>query len=51
VKEVNWRKIAGFRNVVVHGYLGINMRTIWEIVRRDLPELKRHITTILAEPG
>jgi uncharacterized protein with HEPN domain len=45
--EVDWRMIAGFRNVVVHDYLGLNMRTEWAIVTRDLPELKRRITTML----
>lgn len=45
--EVNWRQIAGFRNVVVHDYLGLNMRTVWEIVTGDLPELKSHIAAML----
>lgn len=45
--EVDWRTIAGFRNVIVHDYLGIDLDQIWDIVRDDLPELKRAIQTIL----
>lgn len=45
--EVDWRVIAGFRNVIVHDYLGIDLDQIWDIVRDDLPELKRAVQKIL----
>jgi uncharacterized protein with HEPN domain len=37
--EVDWRGLAGFRNVVVHDYLGINVARVWRIVNVDLPVL------------
>lgn len=37
--EVDWRGIGGLRNVLVHEYLGINLRRVWDIVRLDLPPL------------
>lgn len=49
--EVSWERIAGFRNVLVHDYLGINLARVWEIVEHGLPELTQHITAILAELG
>jgi uncharacterized protein with HEPN domain len=45
--ETDWRSIAAFRNVAVHGYLGIDLTQIWEIVERDLAGLKRSIEAIL----
>lgn len=38
-KEVPWKAIAGFRNVIVHAYLGIDLDAVWSVVDRDLPEL------------
>jgi uncharacterized protein with HEPN domain len=38
--EIEWNRIAAFRNLLVHDYLGIDIERIWEIVQRDLEELK-----------
>lgn len=45
--DVDWRAIAGFRNVIVHDYLGIDAAQVWDIVQRDLPGLKRKIESLL----
>ena len=39
--EIAWQSIAGFRNLLVHDYLGISLARVWEILDRDLPDLKR----------
>ena len=39
MKDVPWQAIAGFRNVLVHAYLGIDLDTVWSVVDRDLSEL------------
>ena len=45
--EVEWRRIAAFRNVLVHDYLGIDIERIWEITQRDVSQLKRAILAML----
>jgi len=47
--EIEWHRIAAFRNVLVHDYLGIDVERIWEITQRDVPELNRAISAILGE--
>ncbi len=37
--EVPWRAIAGFRNVLAHDYLEIDLEVVWSVVEQDLPKL------------
>jgi len=45
--EIEWRRIAAFRNLLVHDYLGVDLGRVWEVVERDIPELKRAVTVML----
>ena len=48
-REIQWEAIAGFRNVLVHDYLGIKAERIWEIVERDLPLLRSAVEDMLRQ--
>jgi len=48
-QNIEWSRIAAFRNVLVHNYLGIDLEIVWEITQRDVPDLKRAITILLEE--
>jgi uncharacterized protein with HEPN domain len=45
--EVERHRIAAFRNVLVHNYLGIDVESTWEITQRDVPQLKQTISDML----
>lgn len=45
--EIEWNQIIGMRNVFVHEYFGIDSNLVWEIIRKDIPELKSKIIQIL----
>ena len=44
---VEWSAISGFRNVIVHNYLGIDLQQIWTIIQQDVPTLKAAAETHL----
>jgi len=44
--EIEWKKIAGFRDVIIHGYFGINYERVWSIIKDDLPTLKLQIQKV-----
>jgi uncharacterized protein with HEPN domain len=47
--EMDWSGMNGFRNVLAHQYLGLELDSIWNIVQNYLPELSRAVEAIAEE--
>lgn len=44
--KINWFHIRGFRNRIVHDYMGIDLSIVWNIIEHDLDALALGIKTI-----
>ncbi len=48
---IEWEKIVGLRNVIVHGYWLVNHQAIWETARANIPELRQQAEGLLKALG
>jgi len=45
--EIDWHRMRGFRNRIVHDYFGVDLQIIWKIIFDQIPDLITEITKII----
>ena len=46
----DFKRIIGFRNILIHGYSIVDHKRVWRIVAEDLPRLLAEVEALLAAP-
>lgn len=47
--DIDWRALSGFRNVLVHDYLGIDLEFVYQATQEHMPDLKVAVTALLRD--
>jgi uncharacterized protein with HEPN domain len=47
--QIAWNKIRGFRNIVAHDYLSVDLDLVWSTIEHELTPLKSAIEALLIE--
>ena len=48
--EIEWKRLRGFRNRIIHEYFGIDYEIVWSIIENDLDIMIEWLEVYVNQP-
>lgn len=45
--DIPWKQMAGLRDILIHDYMGVDLKTVWNVVEKELPIVKNRIKELI----
>jgi uncharacterized protein with HEPN domain len=45
--DIEWAKVAGLRDILIHAYFTVDLEIVWDIVTNKLPSLEQRVRALL----
>lgn len=49
--DIPWKNMAGMRDRIIHGYDTVDLQIVWDVVKKDIPQIRPRIQQILVDYG
>lgn len=48
-KRIEWKEAAAMRDILTHQYFVVDLKVVWETLKKDIPALKKGVSELLKE--
>ena len=45
--KITWKEMAGFRDVLIHDYFGVDIEIVWDVAENQIPKIAPHIKQLI----